>query len=162
MQATARRLSVVSATSCARRRLIRDVRFRNMAFEHQKPLIDRVAKIPSQIRWVDQDRFVAENAIGVSPGEYLNRFGYEVIGTTIGGNAITRSTESARIHFADHSWYSDRQICYQDLRGDRRWKTIPWSDDNFMATLFELALDADEFESKLVSGEVDRILDEID
>ena len=34
MQATARRLSVVSATSCARRRLIRDVRLTNDATRH--------------------------------------------------------------------------------------------------------------------------------
>ena len=133
-----------------------------MAYEQHEPLIERMAKVPSQIRWVDRDRFVAENAIGASPGEYLNRFGYEVIGTTIGGNAITRSTDSARIFFADHSWYSDRQICYQDLGGDRRWKTVSWNDGNFMATLFELASDADNLESKLINGEMDRILDEID
>ena len=36
MQATARRLSVVSATSCARRRLIRSVRPRNGAFGHRR------------------------------------------------------------------------------------------------------------------------------
>lgn len=133
-----------------------------MAYDQHQNLIARMAKIPSQIRWVDQERFEAENAPRVSPGEYLNRYGYEVIGTTIGGNAITKSPENERIFFVDHSWYSDRQICYEDLAGDGKWKTIPWSDENFATTLFELASDADDFESKLSSGALDTTLDEID
>ena len=133
-----------------------------MAFHHHEHLIDRMAKISGQIQWVDQERFDAENAPGVSPGEFLNRYGFEVIGTTIGGNAITKSPETEGIFFADHSWYSERQICYQDLAGDQTWKTIPWSDENFAATLFKLATDADDFESKLSSGALDTTLDEID
>lgn len=133
-----------------------------MAFHHHEHLINRMAKISGQIRWVDQEGFDAENAPGVSPGEYLNRYGFEVIGTTIGGNAITKSPETEEFFFADHSWYSDRQICYQDLAGNQAWKTIPWSKENFSATLFKLATDADDFESKLSSGTLDTTLDEID
>jgi hypothetical protein len=133
-----------------------------MTYDQHQLLIDRMAKIPGQIRWVDKERFEAENAPGVSPGEFLNRYGFDVIGTTIAGNAITKSRENEKIFFADHSWYSDRQICYQDLAGDQTWKTIPRSDENLISTLFELASNADDFESKLSSGKLDAILDEVD
>ena len=133
-----------------------------MSYEHHQTLIDRLAEVPSQIHWVDRDRFIAENTIGASPGEYLNRYGFEVIGTTIGGNAITKSTDDVRIFFADHSWYVDRHISYQDLAGDGKWKSIAWSQENFLRTIFELASDGDDFEAKLLCGEIDRILDEIE
>ena len=54
MQATARRLSVVSATSCARRRLIRDVRLTSEALhvkdEEPKPTFEEARVILSSLR----------------------------------------------------------------------------------------------------------------
>ena len=54
MQATARRLSVVSSTSCARRRLIRDVRPTNEPLEMPEvaPIDQSIASVPRQaFRW---------------------------------------------------------------------------------------------------------------
>ena len=64
----------------------------------------------SQIRWCDRKRFIEENAAGTSPGGDLNPFGYYVIGTTIGGNAVVASEADKRICFADHTWYCGDEI----------------------------------------------------
>jgi len=113
-----------------------------------------------EVRWCDDDRLEAENAEGVSPGGYLNRFGWYVVGTTIGGNAIVVNESDERVYFADHTWYSDDLISYQLLGGDRSWVEIPLTADGVRASLFSLAASVEDYRSR--AAEVDRLLDSID
>jgi hypothetical protein len=113
-------------------------------------------------RWCDERRFSAENSIDVSPGEFLNRYGYYVVGTTVGGNAVAVSDSNDAVVYAGHSWYSDDCICFQDLQSSKEWIEIPWSPENFLRSLFPLARSRQELIRMIRTGELTKVLDEID
>jgi hypothetical protein len=98
-----------------------------------------------QIRWCDDRRFVAENAEDVAPGGFINPFGWYVVGTTVGGNAIVVAPHDPAVYFADHTWYRDGEINYQDLSGDRSWISLPLTPEGVRRSLFQLAESIDAF-----------------
>lgn len=113
------------------------------------------------VTWADETRFIDENMPGVAPGGYLNRFGYFVIGTTVGGHAIVIGTDDPRVSFADYTWFSDNEIDYQDIGGDGEWHSLPLTLPNIQRSLYSLAADRDQFLLCLANGDVDRVLDPI-
>ena len=128
-------------------------------------LLSRISNLQTgvtQIRWCDPTRLNEENADGVSPGGILNRFGYWVIATTIGGNAIAVSDGDPAIYFADHTWYHEDMVSYQDLAGKRDWIDLPLNRANVIRSLFKLADSSEEFRNGMASGELDQMLDSID
>ena len=100
------------------------------------------------VRWCDDARLAEENVAEVAPGGYLNPFSWYVVGPTIGGNAVVVSDHDPRVRFADHTWYGAGQIEYQDLAGDRSWKTLPYTSEGVAASLFPLAASADDFAAR--------------
>ncbi len=136
-----------------------------MNYFYIKPFIERcIASFDStEIRWCDNVQFARENMAGVSPGGFLNPFGYFVVGTTIGGNAIVVcSAGDGPIYFADHTWYSDSWIHYQDLAGDEDWKEMAISDENVKKSLYRLAEGWDAFIALLQEGRIDQTIEDID
>ena len=134
-----------------------------MIYEDIKIYIQTCLKQESkEIRWCDEIRFNQENQKDVAPGGFINPYGYFVIGTTIGGNAIVVSKHDSRICFADYSWYMDDEISYEDLLVDEEWHDISYNNQNVFKSLYPLASTASEFIEKLASTEIDKILAKID
>ena len=52
-------------------------------------------------------------------------FNWWVVGTTIGGNAIVVGDDDPGVFFADHTWYFEDTVSYQDLAGDGTWIDLP-------------------------------------
>jgi len=122
--------------------------------------IERLSSAPSQVRWCNDQRLREENADGVSPGGFLNRFGWWAIGTTVGGNAIVVRVDDPAVYFADHCWYSDEfGIHHEDLAGDKSWKEGVLDAEGIERSLFVLAMSDDDFVAS--SDKVDAILDAI-
>ena len=115
-----------------------------------------------EVRWCDEARFNEENQEDVSPGGWLNPYGYFVIGTTIGGNAVVIGTKDPRVCFADHAWYTDDEISYQDVMGDEEWHDLPYNTQNLFKSLCPLSSTRQEFIEKISSGVIDEIIEEID
>lgn len=93
------------------------------------------------VNWCDDERINAENMEGAGPGGDLNPFGWYVVGTTIGGNAVVVGAEDPGVYFADHEWCDDGTA-----EGVRR-------------ELIPLASSLEEFRRNAV--EIDARLDEI-
>lgn len=125
-------------------------------------LVATLASVRTQIRWCSPERFASENDISAAPGRYLNRFGWSVIGTTIGGNAIVVRPGDPAIYFADHTWYGEDGAHYQDLKGDRSWISAPLNETTVERSLFRLAESASEFVRAAEALAIDRLIDEID
>jgi hypothetical protein len=122
--------------------------------------IERLSSVPGQVRWCDDRRLLDENADGVSPGGFLNRFGWWVIGTTVGGNAIVVRDDDPAIYFADRCWYNDEfGIYYEDLAGDKSWKEDVLDEGGIQRSLFVLASSDEDFVAR--TGEICAILDAI-
>ncbi len=106
---------------------------------------DGLAAAECDVAWCDDDRLRDENMEGVSPGGYLNRFGWYVIGTTGGGNAVVVSGEDPGVYFADHTWYGDQEIDFQDYRHGKEWVILEFNEPNVRRSLFPLAGSLEEF-----------------
>jgi len=124
--------------------------------------VAELSSVPTQVRWCDSKRFNEENAADVAPGEYLNRFGWYVIGTTIGGNAVVVRESDPAVYFADHAWFHQDRIDYKDLAGSGRWLEAPLTSENVAAALFKLANSIAEFVTLARSGQIDETIDRID
>ena len=81
-----------------------------MKFEDIESLIQTASLHPnSEVRWCNsEEHFLSENSPDSSPGFKINEFGYYIIGTTIGGNAISYCPNDDTFKFCDHTgWYED-------------------------------------------------------
>ena len=114
----------------------------------------------TQVRWCDDERVRDENAGDVAPGGYLNRFGWYVVGTTIGGNAIVVSATDEGVYFAGHDWYRDDDVSYKALADDGRWIDGPLTAETVRASLFRLASSVEEWVRRV--AEIDTVLDAVD
>lgn len=69
---------------------------------------DELAVVPcSNVNWCDDQRLRDENMPGVGPGGDLNPFGWYVVGSTGGGNAVVVRADAPGVYFADHEWDAD-------------------------------------------------------
>jgi hypothetical protein len=98
----------------------------------------------------------------VSPGGYLNQYGWYVIGTTAGGNAVVVHPNEPGTYFADHTWYTDDLVSFENLAGGGEWIDVPMSEGNVRRSLFPLAESDERFELLARLGELDAIIDRID
>ena len=123
------------------------------------PLIDRWRRLDPTVNvWVDEDGFIAENTER-SPGAIISRFGYWVVGTTVGGNAITLSSKDSAVRFCDHTgWYEDN-LCFASKRD---YVERPYNDENVRLAQIVLADNIEQLESILVAHQFDALIDQYD
>jgi hypothetical protein len=102
---------------------------------------DALAGAPCQVNWCNDRDLDDENMEGVGPGGDLNPFGWYVVGTTGGGNAIVVRADDPGVYFADHEWDADNTA------------------DAVRRALLPLAPSIEEFRRRVV--EIDARLDKI-
>jgi hypothetical protein len=120
---------------------------------------DMLAAAECDVAWCDDYRLDGENMEGASPGGYLNRVGWYVIGTTAGGNAVVVSGDDPGVNFADHTWYDDKEIDFQDFRHGGEWVRLEFNEPNVRRSLFPLAGSIEEFlaNTARIAGLLDKI-----
>jgi hypothetical protein len=110
---------------------------------------DQLVAVECDVAWCDDQRLDDENMEGAAPGGYLNRFGWYVIGTTGGGNAVVVSGDDPGVYFADYTWYDDKEIDFQDYRNDGKYVRVELNEANVRRSLFPLAASIEEFLANL-------------
>lgn len=157
----------------------------------------RGTKVPEEIRrkrdelagaacrdyWCDDGGLEDENMEGAGPGGWLNVFGWYVVGSTVGGDAIVVRADDPAVYFAGHEWYSDDEVDFEDFGGSgarlvsstiknwdgkelvvqrlkAEWVQAPFTAEGVRRSLFQLAPSIDEFRAK--AAEMDALLDRID
>ena len=103
---------------------------------------DELAVAACQVGWCDDQGLSDENMPGAGPGGDLNPFGWYVVGTTVGGNAVVVRADDAGVYYADHEWCADETA------------------DAVRQALVPLAPSIEEFRRSVV--EMDARLDELD
>jgi hypothetical protein len=102
-----------------------------------------------------------ENMPNVAPGGYINKFGYLVIGTSVGGNAVCFDSNSGKVYWADHVSFTEEEISYKDREtGD--WVYLPFSKENVLRALVLLDDNIETFLNKLLKDELEGLLDDLD
>lgn len=106
---------------------------------------DMLAAAECGVAWCDDRRLDDENMEGASPGGYVNRFGWYVIGTTGGVGAIVVSGDDPGVYFADYTWYDDKEIDFQDYRNNGEYVRVAFNEPNVRRSLFPLGGSIEEF-----------------
>jgi hypothetical protein len=149
--------------------------------EEIRQMRDALAGGPSQVHWCDDDDLSGENMAGVDPGGDLNTFGWYVIGTTGGGNAIVVRADDPAVFYAGHEWYGGDTFSFEDFATARlesrtvkkwdgtecvierlrpEWVSVPFTAEGIRRSLFQLAPSIDEFRARV--DEMGALLDKID
>ena len=85
-----------------------------------------------------------ENAEPSSPGCHIFPYGYVVIATTIGGNAICLDSKTGNAFWTDHTSYSIDEIKYKDqTTGD--WIYLPFAPDSIPKAMALLSSNLESF-----------------
>ena len=103
---------------------------------------DELALVACQVNWCNDRDLDGENMPGVGPGGDVNPFGWDVVGTTGGGDGIVVRADDPGVYYADHEWCADETA------------------DAVRRALVPLAPSIEEFRRSVV--EMDARLDELD
>lgn len=118
--------------------------------------------IASGVRLLPIGAIKDEMTEGAAPGSYLRRFGYLVVATSVGGNAICFHGPSGKIFWADHTSFHDDSICYED-RSTRKWKYLyEYNPANVMQALVELGDNVERFLLELLTDKLTEKLEALD
>ncbi|MFO1064849.1 MAG: hypothetical protein U0892_13370 [Pirellulales bacterium] len=124
-----------------------------------KPLIEKWRLLNLNVNiWLDEDAYLTENT-QLSPGAIISRYGYWVVGSTAGGNAITLSTHDSAIRFCDHTGWYENNLCFA---AKQDYTERPYNDDNVRLAQIVVAENWTQFEAILVADELDLLLDQYD
>lgn len=109
--------------------------------------------------WIIDDEHFQREHTEMIPGKRIKEYGFWVIGTTAGGNAITISEKDDKIRFCDHTGWYDHKIKWvakQD-RTDREY-----SYTNVLEAQIVLANSFEELIHLIEMEQFDEIVDKYD
>lgn len=121
----------------------------------------RAASRLANLSFVDARGFEGENCDEAGPGGFINPYGYWVVATTIGGNAVVISDKDPGVYFASHDSYSDDLIAYEDP-GTGQWHELQWTAENLRRSLRRLAPTREEFLRLVSDPAYEKVLDALD
>lgn len=70
--------------------------------------------LASQIRVLPWETIGREMGEGSAPGSFIRPFGYLIVATSIGGNALCLHQTTGRVFWADHDSFSDDMVMFQN------------------------------------------------
>lgn len=116
----------------------------------------------SDVRVLPLDAIEREMAEAAAPGSFIRRYGYLVIGTSIGGNAICFHSPSGKVFWADHdSFSSDLILCKERSSGE--WKYLyEYTAANVEKALVPLSNNIECFLTDLLSDRLTEDLETLD
>ena len=130
-----------------------------MRFPEIKEYIDLLRSAwPDDDIWLNEEQFNRENN-DMSPGHYISKFGYFVVGTTVGGNAITLSDNDDNVRFCDHTgWYENElNFVVKDDYTDR-----PYTNDNVREAQIVISDTRDGFLNKINGAGIYDLINDYD
>ena len=102
-----------------------------------------------------------ENGEGSAPGGFIFPFGYLVVATSVGGNAICFSAGDGKVYWADHTAFDGNEVAIQNRR-TQEWSYLPFSETNIPKALELLDDDMGHFLCRLLQDELDADLEALD
>lgn len=97
-----------------------------------------------------------------APGSYIRRFGYLVVATSIGGNAICFHSPSGKVFWADHVSFNSRCISFKE-RKTGEWKYLyEFTPENVEKALVLLSDNIESFLANLLADRLTAQLEVLD
>ena len=130
-----------------------------MEYKTIQPHIARWRQLNPKIDiWIESETFDRENREH-APGAIISKYGYWVVGVTVGGNAITVSDHDSLVRFCDNTGWYDDHMCYA---AKQDYEDRPYTADNVRDAQIILANSYSEIDRFVKTGELDAMIDEYD
>lgn len=121
---------------------------------------DRVL-IASGMRIVSRENVAEEHEPRAVPGETLLPFGYVVLATSVGGNAVVFSTDGAAL-WADRTCFATYGKVLIEDTANGIWQQFPLEANSIRNALIEISRDQVQFMISLLQGDLDEKLELLD
>ena len=96
------------------------------------------------------------------PGGSLLKYGYILIATSIGGNAVVVDSATDLVYWAERTNFSgSMRLCWKDP-GSAEYIYGEWTVDNVKTALIDMDYKLDDFIMESLSGKLEDRLDELD
>jgi hypothetical protein len=116
----------------------------------------------SDVRLLSLEAIELEMAEGAAPGSFLRPYGYIVVATSVGGNAICFHASTEKVFWADHVSFASDCICFKD-RTTGQWKYLyEYSPENVQSALVQLSEDIETFLTGLLGDRLTNRLEALD
>lgn len=103
-----------------------------------------------------------EMAKGASPGSFIRPYGYLVVASSIGGNAVCLHSPTGKVFWADHTSFAPDCISYKD-RSTGEWKYFyEYTPANVQKALVPLSDNIERFLTDLLSDRLTEQLEALD
>lgn len=134
----------------------------NDVFQYIAECLPHHSYIASQVRVHGLGRLLQENVQAASPGQYIYPFGYLIIATSTGGNAICMHVNTGRVCWADSGYFLEDLISFQDRSSGEWVELFEYTDDNVAQAVVWLEDDTEQFLINLLSDTLTEQLEELD
>jgi hypothetical protein len=116
----------------------------------------------SGVRLLPLDAIEAEMSEGAAPGSFIRTYGYVIVATSIGGNAICFHSPSGKVFWADHTSFNSGSIAFKD-RTTGEWKYLyEYTPENVAKALVLLSDNIENFLDALLTDRLNARLDALD
>lgn len=105
---------------------------------------------------------IQENLEEANPGKYIYPFGYLVIGTSIGGNAICFHEQTGMVVWADRACFMPQQVAYKEQNTGKWLYLEGYSDENVNKAMYTISDNIEQFLIDLLNDRLQELLDELD
>src|SRR5206468_12508932 len=103
-----------------------------------------------------------EMAEGAAPGSFIRPYGYLVVASSIGGNAVCFHSPSGKVFWADHVSFAPDCISFKD-RTTGEWKYLhEYTPQNVAKALVPLDEDIESFLKDLLKDRLTKKLEALD
>jgi hypothetical protein len=103
-----------------------------------------------------------EMAEGAAPGSFVRPFGYLVVATSIGGNAVCFHSPSGKVFWVDHVSFNTKCISFKD-RATGQWKYLyEYTPENVQKALVPLSDNIENFLGDLLADRLTKQLEALD
>jgi hypothetical protein len=118
--------------------------------------------LASEMRVLSLESILMEMGESSVPGSFLRPFGYLIIATSVGGNAVCVHQDSGRVFWADHDSFSDDTITFKN-RATGEWKYLyEDSPENVESAMVPLSQTLENFMNDLLTDQLSTKLDALD
>ncbi|KAB2928500.1 MAG: hypothetical protein F9K24_21885 [Leptonema illini] len=113
--------------------------------QYLKSCISKENYVCSDINICGLERLIDENFGEASPGIFIADYGYLIIGTSIGGNAICFCSHDSYVYWANTANFSVGLISYEDKSTGRWVELMEYNSANVQSAMILLSTSIEDF-----------------
>jgi hypothetical protein len=115
--------------------------------------------VAERLRVSGFSRLLEENRESASPGKLIHKFGFLILATSAGGNALCADAGTGHVYWFGHSQFTDHWITWNDPETGASKEADEYSADNIRAAGIKVSDSLEQVFHDLFAGELGEFID---